>query len=339
MRRHVVATASLLCLAFVAISFAGRIEAQPRLPQPLRIPRTPDGRPDFQGVWNFATLTPLERPAQFAGRPFMTDEEAAAFEAKTLARMNADRRGDSPESDLGGGPAINEFWFERGRLAVVNGRKPSSLITDPPDGQLPAFLPAVQQRQQERRGRADGPEDLALSERCLFSSGIPMWPSQEGNLLRIVQGRDTVALVKEARGDRLLILGTAPHVSPRIRSWMGDARARWVGDTLVVDTSNFTSQLAFVNMRTLIGGPSTRVNYDENLHLIERFTLVDRETLLYEFTVEDPTTFTRAWTAILPMIRTDKEIYEVACHEGNYTLRNILSGARAEDAELSRRSK
>ena len=287
------------------------------------VPRTVDGHPDIEGVWNHGTLTPLQRSEQFAGRPFMSDDEAARFEKETLQTVNGDRRGGIAAADLGGA-AVNEFWLERGPLAIVNGRKPTSLIVDPADGRLPPLTPAAEARAaaRARSRRFDGPEDLSLSERCLRSASGPpiMAGAPDANVIRIVQSRGHVAIVQEKNHEtRFVILDGRPHVSAKIRSWMGDSRGRWEGNTLVVDTTNFTSQLAL------------GARYDENLHLVERFTRVGPNTLLYEFTVDDPTTFTRPWTVVYPMRRTGEELYEFACHEGNYSLPGMLRVARFGD--------
>jgi hypothetical protein len=288
------------------------------------VPRAVDGHPDIEGVWNFATLTPLERPVRFAGKAFMTDEEAVEFEKETLQTVNGDRRGQTPGSDLGG-PAINEFWLERGPLATVNGRKPTSLVVDPPDGRIPdlTFEAKTRAAQRVAVGRGfDGPADFSLAERCLRSaSGPPILAgAPDANFIRIVQTRDHVAILQEKFHEvRLVSLDGRPHLPAAIRTWVGDSRGRWVGNTLNVDTTNFTYQLALGS------------RYDQSLHLMERFTRVGPKTLLYEFTVDDPTVFAKAWTVVLPMRRTGEQLYEFACHEGNYALPNILRGARFEE--------
>ena len=288
------------------------------------IPRTTDGRPNLEGAWNFGTLTPLDRPAEFGGRAFMTDAEAKEFQRKTLAAVNNDTLAPFVQNT-----AYNEFWNERGPLAQVNGRWPTSLIVDPPDGRRPPLLPDVQARAAARNARArrrERAEDFSLSERCLRAAiGPPYIPNVDANMIHIVQSRDRVAIVQEKFHEtRIVILDEQRHVSPRIGTWMGDSRGRWEGDTLVVDTMNFTSRLAH-------GG-----RYDENLHLVERFTLVAPDTLLYEATVNDRTTFTKPWTIGLPMRKTGEQLYEFACHEGNYSVPNMLRGARAEEAAENR---
>jgi len=289
------------------------------------VARTADGHPDMEGVWNFATLTPLVRPDRFAGRAFMTDEEAAAFEQNTLQGVNADRRG-ATGPPLVDGAAYNEFWFERGTLATIEGRKPTSLVVNPADGRIPALTADAQERQAQRAAsgrRFDSPADFSLSERCLRSaSGPPYLPTAPdgANLIRIVQTRGQVALVQEKFHEtRIVPLDGRPLPSSPIRSWMGASRGHWDGDTLVVETAHFTGQLAL----------GTR--FDENLRLVERFTRVGPNTLLYEVTVDDPTFFTKPWTVRLPMTRTGEELHEFACHEGNYSLPNILRGARFQE--------
>jgi hypothetical protein len=283
-----------------------------------------DGHPDLEGVWNLSTLTPLERPDRFAGKASMTNEEAVEFERDTLQTVSGDRRRQTPASDLGG-VAVNEFWLERGPLATVNGRKPTSLIVDPPDGRIPALTPEAKTRAAQRAAlgrRFDGPEDFTLAERCLRSaSGPPLLPgAPDGNFIRIVQSRDHVAILQEKFHEtRIVRLDDGPHLAAAIRTWLGDSHGRWSGNTLVADTTNFTDQLALGS------------RFDQNLHLVERFTRVGPDTLLYEFTVNDPTVFTKPWTVVLPMRRTGEQLYEFACHEGNYALPNILRGARFEE--------
>jgi hypothetical protein len=279
-----------------------------------------DGHPDIQGVWNFSTLTPLERSAEFAGRATMTAAEAAAYERRTLERNNRDRREATPEADVSS--AYNEFWWDRGTtLATVRGEKRTSLIVDPPDGRIPALTAEAQQRASARadarRQHADGPEDRSLGERCLmFNAGPPMLPGPYNNYVQIFQTPDHVAINNEMIHDaRVVPLDRSPHVPSVIRRWQGDSRGRWEGATLVVDTTNFTDKTNF-------RGAS------EKLHLIERFTRVDADTLLYEFTVDDPSSFVKPWSAALPMRRTSDRIFEYACHEGNYALTGILQGAR-----------
>ena len=283
-----------------------------------RVPRTLDGHPDLQGDWNHATLTPLQRPERFAGRAWMTPDEARAFERELLNQAEA-QSARVPTS-------INEFWFERGRLATIDGRYPTSLIVDPPDGQIPALTPAAKARRSARSAEAarslTSHLDFSVSERCLRSGSGPPYlaGAPDANLLRIVQSRDHVAIVQEKFHDaRIVALADRPHVSRQIRSWVGDSRGHWEGDTLVIDTTNFTSKLEWAN------------RFDANLHLIERFTRVATDRLLYEFTVDDPTYFTVPWTVRLPMIRTGETLHEFACHEGNYSLPNMLRGARAQD--------
>jgi hypothetical protein len=287
-----------------------------------KAPRTADGQPDLQGVWNFSTITPLERSAEFTGREFLTDAEAAQFEKRSAELSNRDNRERSPEADVNG--AYNEFWFARGvRAARVKGKIRTSLVVDPPDGRIPALTSEGQQRaasraEARRLHPADGPEDRSLGERCLvFNAGPPMLSGPYNNYVQIFQTRDHVVIFNEMIHDtRIVPLDGRPHLPPALRSWQGDSRGRWDGDTLVVETTNFTD-------KTNVRGSG------ERLRLVERFTRADANTLHYEFTIDDPGSFVKPWTAILPMAKTDDLIYEYACHEGNYAMTGILRGARA----------
>jgi hypothetical protein len=287
-------------------------------------PKTPDGRPDLQGVWTNATVTPLERPADLKDKAFFTPAEAAAYAKQVVERNNADRRDGPPEADVG--RAYNDAWYDRGTKVVKTLR--TSLVVDPPDGRIPSMVPEAQKRQQERfagnRGHQfDGPENRSLAERCLIwpTLGPPMLPSFYNNNYQIVQGPGYVAILSEMIHDvRIIPTDGRPHLPSHVRLWIGDSRGRWEGNTLVVDTTNFSDKTAW-------RGSS------ENLHLIERFTRTDPTTLLYEVTIEDPSTWPRPWKIEVPMQKTDGPIYEYACQEGNYAMKGMLAGARAEEKE------
>jgi hypothetical protein len=289
---------------------------------PSKGPRTVDGQPDLQGVWNFSTITPLERTAEFAGREFLSDAEAKQLEQRTAVQSNRDTRGQSADADVAS--AYNEFWWDRGvHAARVNGKARTSLIVDPPDGRIPALTAdgetrAAARADARRQHPADGPEDRSLGERCLlFNAGPPMLSGPYNNYVQILQTRDHVVIMNEMIHDtRIVPLDGRPHLPSPIRSWLGDSRGRWDGNTLVVETTNFT--------------PKTNVRGSgERLRLVERFTRADAGTLLYEFTIDDPASFTKPWTAVLPMAKTSDQIFEYACHEGNYAMSGILRGARA----------
>lgn len=288
------------------------------------VPRAADGHPDLQGVWNFSTITPLERPAEFAGKEFLTDAEATQYEARMVQRNNRDNREQSADADVAS--VYNEFWWDRGvHAARVNGKTRTSLIVDPPDGRVPALTADGQKRaamraDARRQHPADGPEDRSLGERCLlFNAGPPMLSGPYNNYVQILQTRDDVVIHNEMIHDtRVVPLDGRPHLPSAVRQLLGDSRGRWDGNTLVVETTNFSD-------KTTVRGSG------ERLRLVERFTRADARTLLYEFTVDDPASFVRPWTAILPMTKTDDQIYEYACHEGNYAMTGILRGARATD--------
>jgi hypothetical protein len=302
-----------------------------------RLPRTPDGHPDLQGVWSFATVTPLERPTELAAKEFLTDREAAELEQQTLARRNQDRRdGFGTDADVGRG--YNQFWYDFGRFL---GNRRTSLIVDPRDGRLPPLTrdaaSKADVRTEVRRRPPTGPEDRNIAERCVlgFNSGPPMIPSQYNNYVQLFQTPDYVVVLNEMIHDaRIVPMDHRPHLGPNIRQWMGDPRGRWERDTLVIETTNFTDQAR------LSYDPGDAVGKaDENLHLVERFTRVDAGTLLYEFTVDDPTTWTKSWSAQIPMEKDPNKMYEYACHEGNYGMFGMLRGARAQekvDAEAAK---
>ena len=303
--------------AVLALWFAGAAVAS------AQSARKADGsRPDLDGVWEFSSLTPLQRQPQYAGKPYLTKEEAAIFERQLRDAQNVDRRGATAEADLSG-PGINEFWLERGSLAVVDGRIPTSLIIDPPDGRIPAATPDAQRRMAELQrvnALADAAEHRSVSERCLHAaSGPPYLPSPDANTLRIVQSPTHIALTAEKFHETRIVPLGQRHVSSAIRTWTGDSAGQWNGDTLVVDTINFTSEMGL------------SVRFDGNLHLTERFTRVDHDTLRYEVTIEDATAFVAPWTVVVPMQKARDPLYEFACHEGNYSLGNILHGARVQE--------
>jgi hypothetical protein len=290
-------------------------------------PRTSFGQPDLQGIWTNVTITPLERPAALADKQFFTQEEAAKYERETNQRNDADNRESNPEADVN--HAYNQFWWDRGTKVVPGLR--TSLIVDPPDGRIPPLTPAAQERMAAqfayaREHSTDGPENRSLQERCLNwpTAGPPMLPSFYNNEYQIVQTPSTVAIVIEMIHDVRVIpiahgpLDGRPHLPDNVRQWMGDSRGHWDGNTLVVDTTNFTGKSRFRGS-------------DENLHLTERFTRVNTDTVRYEFTVDDPTAFTKPWTAQIPMTKTKGPVFEYACHEGNYAMVDILAGARAAE--------
>jgi hypothetical protein len=305
----------------LAMVIAGTVSAQ----KTSTPGKTPAGQPDLQGIWTNNTLTPLERPAQFQGRPVVTAKEAADYEKQVVEGRNRDRRDANADVDVG--QAYNELFFDMGtKLARVDGTVRTSMIVDPPDGRIPTLTPEAQKRIEAIRAEArlhpaDGPESRSLPERCLFwgTSGPPMLPGPYNNMYQIYQAPGFVLILSEMIHDaRIIPLDGRPHLPPNVTQWLGDSRGHWEGNTLVVDTTNFT--------------PKTRFRQsDENLHVIERFTRVDKNTILYKFTIEDPTAFTKPWTAEIPLAAAQGPIYEYACHEGNYALKDILAGARAEE--------
>jgi hypothetical protein len=290
-------------------------------------PKTVDGQPDLEGVWTNTTLTPLERPAELAGKQVLSEQEAADYVKRTLQQVNSDRRDGGPQTDVN--RSYNEFWRDRGNGLVADRR--SSLIVDPPDGRIPPLTPAAQKRVEERRAwmqehSTDGPEGRSLAERCISwaTAGPPMLPGPYNNDLQIVQAPGYVVILNEMIHDaRLIPLDGRPHVSPEVRGWLGDSRGHWDGNTLVVDTTNFISEYSFRGS-------------DANVHLTERFTRVSPDVIQYEFTVDDPTAFTKPWTARIPLNKAADRVYEYACHEGNYALTDILAGARAAESKVAK---
>jgi len=287
-----------------------------------KMPRMADGHPDLQGVWTTSTLTPLERPAEFGDKAFMTAAEAAEYE-KRMAEFEKHELGSKGrDGDL---VPYNDFWTERNNKIV--GSRRTSLIVDPPDGKIPSLTP---QAKNTREARAkylkehplDGPEDLDLSMRCI-TRGLPQLPAAYNNNHQIVQAPGYVAILSERIHDaRVIPLDGRPHLPASIRTYMGDSRGHWEGDTLIVDTTNFTEKYSFRGS-------------DKNLHLIERFTRVDADTINYEFTIDDPTAFTKPWTAQLPLQAINSLVYEYACHEGNYGMTGALKGARVEEKKAA----
>jgi hypothetical protein len=294
------------------------------------VPRTPDGRPDLQGIWNFATATPLERPAQFADKAFLTAEEAATYAKQVVAERSTDRRDGPTGADVN--RAYNDFWIDWGSKVV--GTRRTSIITDPEDGKLPPLTEAAQKRQAARaeagRRPANGPEDRSLAERCMlgFNAGPPMLTGPYNNTVQLIQTRDYVAIVNEmVHNARIVPLDGRAHAPASVRQWSGDSRGRWEGDTLVIESRNFVTQ-GTANIMI-------RASSDENLHLIERFTRQDAYTLLYEFTVTDPSVWTKPWSGAITMTPSEGGMYEYACHEGNRGMEGILSAARADDKAAS----
>ncbi len=280
-------------------------------------PRTPWGDPDLQGIWNNNTSTPLERPEALAGKALLTDDELAAFTAQRQAsREDRDSR-DGRGTDADVRRAYNAYWFPVPGEAI----RRTSLILDPPDGRIP-YTPEgrkrVDARRAARQGPPAGPEDRSLWERCI-TRGVPRTPGGYNNHFQIVQTPGYVMILIEMIHEaRIIPLDGRLHVGQHIRQWLGDSRGRWEGDTLVVDTSNFTDKTNFRGS-------------GENLHLVERFTRVDADTLLYEYTIDDPESFERPWMATVPMAKSQGPLFEYACHEGNYGMFNLLAGARAAD--------
>ena len=284
-------------------------------------PLTPDGHPDLQGIWTNATLTPLERPASLANKEFLTDKEAADFARNSLQNVDADRRDGGASVDVN--RAYNEFWRDRGK--VVPSRR-TSLITDTPDGRIPPLTVDGKQRaaaraEARRLHPFDGPEDRSPAERCIATpnAGPPMMPANYNANYQIVQTPGYVLILSEQIHDaRIIPLDGRPHLPANIRQWMGDSRGHWEGATLVVESTNFTDKTNYAGSGA-------------GLRLTERFTRTGADTILYEFHVDDPETFTRPWTAQIPMNRAAGPLFEYACHEGNYGMFGMLSGARAQE--------
>ena len=288
-------------------------------------PRTADGQPDLQGVWDFRSLTPLERPNDLGDKDIFTEEEAAEFTQERLAALDKDQPGPDGRIPLSGG--YNDFWWDYGRQLTDDRR--TSLVVEPPDGRLPALSPEARARADARRAAlrrdAHGPEDRGAFERCIlgFNAGPPMNPSAYNNNMQLFQTDDHVVILNEMVHDaRIIPLDGRGHLPSHVRQWRGDSRGRWDDDTLVIETKNFTEKTSFRG-----SGAS--------MLLVERFTRVASDTLLYEYTIHDAESFARSWSVAVPMQKNDQPVFEYACHEGNYGMWNLMVSARAEDAKAA----
>ncbi len=282
-------------------------------------------RPAFDGIWNSATVTPLERPPQLKDKAFFTPDEAAEWE-RQFAIRNEDPPPGAPRTGTGTYPT---FYREFGTRTVKTLR--TSIVTEPADGRIPALTPAAtefRRRRLERMKVAENPEDLGLQDQCLtfLTAGPPLLPYSYNSNYQIVVTADAALIHAEMIHDtRIIHLDGRGHVSPRVRQWMGDSVGRWDGNTLVVDTTNFKAGSGFY------GDAGGNFGWDENLHMIERFSLLDADTLLYQFEIDNPTAYSRPWKGELTMTRSIEQMYEFACHEANYSLENMMRGYRAAE--------
>jgi hypothetical protein len=320
-------------LVTVVISAAGQSPAPLAKPAPAvartgwAVPRTADGQPDLQGIWNSGTATPVERPANLKGKEFFTPAEATAFE-KAIVDKNAEANRQPTSRGVG---TYNDAFWEFGTQVSKTLR--TAMIYDPPDGQIPALTPpaaAEAKRRVEAIRHPAGPEDMRLGDQCLmFSTGSPpMTPYNYNSNYQIVQTKTEVAIYVEMIHDtRIIPLDGRPHLPSNVRLWYGDSVGHWDGNTLVVDTTNFLDRTSFYGS-------------DRNMHVVERFSLFDKDTILYQFDVDDPTAFTKPFKGELTIGRAQGPIYEYACHEGNYALPGVLRGARADEAaEAAKKAK
>lgn len=306
----------MLARTFITVGLVGVLATVAATQESWTPPLARDGHPNLEGVWYFGSATPLERPRDLAGKSVLTPEEARAFEEQTAARISSGLTVHPPD------------WLDYGTKVVADRR--TSLIVEPADGRIPALTAerraAVTQRQAERPKAPTGPEDFTIGERCIvFGGGPPVLPGPYNNNLQIVQTPDAVLLHTEMIHDaRIVPLSSKPALPSHIRGWLGVSRGRWDGQTLVVETTNFHEKVSFRGS-------------DQNLKVTERFTLQGAGELRYEFTIEDPTAFTAPWTGMLVMTRSKDQMYEYACHEGNYGMENALKTARFEEEQAPRR--
>jgi hypothetical protein len=320
-----------LSLSFVVMALVAGVGAQ--APKKYTPPRTPWGDPDLQGVWNDATSTPLQRPGAVGAKDVLSDEEAAEFQATLAHDLTRDRRDGGNEVDVN--RAYNEHWMDARRLKITSDRR-TSLIVDPPDGRIPALTPLSPERQRARAARAEAnarfnaglPEsyrDMSLPVRCIIRTDSPPYlPTIYNNDFQIVQSPGYVTIAPEMiHSARIIPLDGRPHLNRNLRQWLGDSRGRWDGPTLVVETTNF---------RTDDGVIFQGANPD-TFRITERFTRVAADAINYEFTVEDPATWTRPWTALIPWNKIDpgEQMYEYACHEDNFDIVHFLTGARTRE--------
>jgi hypothetical protein len=357
---YAAAAVGIACLSL--ISATGQSGVRPDRATTAAMPRLADGHPDLQGTYDLATLTPVERRP---GVPLvLSDAEAARLEQEVAQRtdalaapINGDRQappkgGDGSPGPYGNVGGYNNFWLDPGsHYTVVDGQKRSSLVIDPADGRVPPLTPDARQRRStsdyaprptsdqaareddpgfEGPSAYDDPEIRPLAERCLLgfssTSGPPILPTYfYNNLHQIVQTADSVIILTEMVHDARIVRMNAQHAPKNVQKWLGDSVGHWDGDTLVVDTTNFTDKTRFRG--------ST-----DNLHVVERFSRMDARTLRYQFTIDDPATWTRTWTGEYAWPLTENLIYEYACHEGNYALGNILRGARQKERDEEKRS-
>ena len=326
------ALTAMMIVAWVvpAVGQAPASRTEPKRPGGTKAwtpPRTPWGHPDLQGLWNNGTPTPLERAENLSGQEFLSEKEWAAIAEEVGTR--ADRRPANAAADVA--LAYNNEWYDRGAPL-----KRTSLIIEPSNGKLPPLTPEGQRRAaasaaaRARRGPADSWEDRSLQERCLLYHAVPPFPTGYNNNYQIAQTADYVAIRYEMLAEiRLIPLDGRPHLGPNLRQWMGNSRGRWEGNSLVVETTDFSDKTTF------------RFPASDALRVVERFTRTADGTIDYEFTVHDPATYVKPWTAVLPMAESDGPIYEYACHEGNYGMTNLLLGHRAEEkaaAEAAKKS-
>ena len=325
--RHLVTGCALLAIAALAPALAGA--------QTLR---TAWGDPDLQGIWDFRTITPLERPEDLGEKAFLTAEEAAAAEQEAVERDIELWEAEARRTEAGGNVgAYNNFWMDRGTTPIETRR--TSLIIYPPNGRFPELSEPGAERAAARRAHleahpADSYTDRNTSDRCIvgFNAGPPITPLAYNQNMQLFQTPDHAVIYTEmVHTPRIVPLDGRAPLDPDIRLWSGDSRGRWEGDTLVIETANFKAERAWIPLTSGGSGMAS----SGNMTLVERFTRIDEDTLEYTFTVTDPETWATDWTASMPMKRTDMPLFEYACHEGNYSMEGILAGHRADEREAA----
>jgi hypothetical protein len=317
-------TLSLIAIALTPVPVAVQTSIPAKTAKASTPPRTPDGQPDLQGMWTNATITPFERPGALGEKKFLTPEETATLEEQAAERReNADR--NLRPGDVG---SYNDFWFDSG-TRVVSTRQ-TSLVVDPPDGRVP-LKPESEAKRDFNLTNADAFESMSPWDRCITRGPGGMVPAGYNNAYQILQTPGYVVIVYEMIHEaRIIPLDGRPHVSQNVRQWTGDSRGRWEGQTLVVETTNFNGK-GWITTNAA-SGRIRGVPHSEALHLIERFTRVDADTISYAITIEDPQAYTRSWTVSIPLSRDDQyQMFEYACHEGNHAIEATMRAARAEE--------